>query len=88
MSENQNIKLNVAEPDTSDTNVTVSQQQQQPQQPIPNEKQVSSSVNVNVNLLKNLNALMEIVISRGVFKANELTSVGKVYDELNKLLNQ
>ena len=42
--------------------------------------------NVNINLLTNVKALLEITISRGSFKANELSSVGKVYDELNTLL--
>ena len=42
--------------------------------------------NVNINLLTNVKALLEVTISRGSFKANELSSVGKVYDELNTLL--
>ena len=42
--------------------------------------------NVNINLLTNVKALLEITISRGSFKANELSSVGKVYDELVSLL--
>ena len=80
MSENENIQMKVAEP------------QSQPQEKREHQGQEKSqpqgqTVDVNVTLLKNLNALMEIVISRGVFKPNELSSVGKVYDDLNKLLN-
>ena len=75
MPENENIQMNVEE-----ENNNSNQQQNQEQQP--------QNVNVNVSLLKNLNSLMEIVISRGVFRPNELSSVGKVYDDLNKLLNQ
>ena len=43
-------------------------------------------LNVNVNLLLNIKAILEIATSRGGFKANELTSVGKIYDEVSNLL--
>jgi len=41
---------------------------------------------VNINLLINIKTLLEISASRGGFKANELTSVGKIYDEVVMLL--
>jgi hypothetical protein len=44
------------------------------------------TLNINVNLLTNIRALLEISTQRGTFKANELSSVGKVYDELVTLL--
>ena len=44
------------------------------------------TLNVNVNLLTNIRSLLEISTQRGVFKANEFSSVGKVYDELLVLL--
>jgi hypothetical protein len=44
------------------------------------------TLNINVNLLTNIRALLEISTQRGTFKANELSSVGKVYDELVVLL--
>jgi hypothetical protein len=44
------------------------------------------TLNVNVNLLNNIRALLEISTQRGTFKANEFSSVGKVYDELLALL--
>ena len=44
------------------------------------------TLNVNVNLLNNIRTLLEISTQRGTFKANELSSVGKVYDELLVLL--
>ena len=80
MSENENIQMNVADPQSQhqEKREYQGQEKSQPQ---------GQTVDVNVTLLKNLNALMEIVISRGVFKPNELSSVGKVYDDLNKLLN-
>jgi len=45
------------------------------------------TLNVNVNLLTNLKALLEVSTSRAAFKANELSSVGIIYDQLSKLLN-
>ena len=44
------------------------------------------TLNVNVNLLNNIRSLLEISTQRGTFKANEFSSVGKVYDELLVLL--
>ena len=44
------------------------------------------TLNVNVNLLTNIRSLLEISTQRGTFKANEFSSVGKVYDELLALL--
>lgn len=44
------------------------------------------TLNVNVNLLKNIRSLVEISTQRGTYRANELSSVGKIYDELVTLL--
>ena len=41
---------------------------------------------VSITLLTNLKAIMDISTSRGTYKANELSTVGKVYDELVLLL--
>tara|TARA_B110000027_G_scaffold117072_1_gene128189 strand:- start:617 stop:814 length:198 start_codon:yes stop_codon:yes gene_type:complete len=46
----------------------------------------STSLNVNILLLNNMKSLLEISTQRGAFKANELSSVGKIYDELVELL--
>ena len=37
-------------------------------------------------LLNNMKSLLEISTQRGAFKSNELSSVGKIYDELLELL--
>tara|TARA_B100001142_G_C14240341_1_gene619098 strand:+ start:288 stop:518 length:231 start_codon:yes stop_codon:yes gene_type:complete len=44
------------------------------------------NVNVNINLLNNIKSILDISTARGTYRANELTSVGKVYDELVTLL--
>tara|TARA_B110001469_G_C9605451_1_gene301004 strand:- start:331 stop:546 length:216 start_codon:yes stop_codon:yes gene_type:complete len=41
---------------------------------------------VSLTLLTNLKAIIDISTSRGTYKANELSTVGKVYDELVLLL--
>jgi hypothetical protein len=46
-----------------------------------------SSLDVDILLLNNIKSLLEISTQRGSFKANELSSVGKIYDELLQLLN-
>jgi hypothetical protein len=56
---------------------------------IESENVVSEEVevkNVNVNLLNNIKSVLEISTARGTYRANELSSVGKVYDELVALL--
>ena len=62
----------------SDENINMNIEPVQEVQPL--------NVNVNVTLLLNIKAILEIATSRGGFKANELTSVGKIYDEVSNLL--
>jgi len=45
-----------------------------------------TSLNVDILLLSNMKSLLEISTQRGSFKANELSSVGKIYDQLSELL--
>ena len=42
------------------------------------------SVNVNNNLIVNLKKLIEVPVSRGVYKPQEVGSVGKIYNDLNE----
>lgn len=45
-----------------------------------------TSLNVSILLLNNIKSLLEISTQRGSYKASELSSVGKIYDELLELL--
>jgi len=54
---------------------------------VDDSKSNPTSLNVNILLLNNMKSLIEISTQRGSFKAAELSSVGKIYDELVKLLN-
>ena len=42
---------------------------------------------LNLNDLAAIRNLIEVVTQRGVFKANELTSAGTLYDKLTAFLN-
>jgi hypothetical protein len=79
MSETQNISMNVEPETNSGTSETVTQA-------VPSTQVQPESKNVNVNLLTNIKSILEISTGRGTFKANELTAVGKVYDEILTLL--
>ena len=74
MSEKQeNVNMDVQDNDITNNTSNVSNEE-------------SKLLSVNVNLLNNVRTLLEISTQRGTFKANELSSVGKVYDELLQLL--
>lgn len=45
------------------------------------------AVDLNINDLAALRSLIEVVTQRGAFKANELSSVGVLFDKLNAFLN-
>ena len=70
----QNVSMNVSEDSTETTNVTAT------------EGESVEVKNVNVNLLNNIKSILDISTARGTYRSNELTSVGKVYDELVALL--
>jgi len=73
MNETENITMNLEPEVTTDSADKVSQSK-------------IESKNVSVKLLSNIKSILEITTARGSFKANELTSVGLVYDKLLKLL--
>ncbi len=43
-------------------------------------------VDLNLNDLAAMRNILEVVTQRGAFKANELTSVGTLFDKLNSFL--
>jgi len=69
--------------DNNDENITMNVNDEHSND--DNYKEVKT-LNVNVNLLQNIRAVLEISTQRGTYRANELSSVGKVYDELVTLL--
>jgi len=52
----------------------------EPQQPV-------AQPELTVTDLQNIRSLIETVVRRGAFQAQELSSVGAVYDKLNNFLN-
>ena len=73
MNENQNVTMNL---DKEVKNIPVSHETQDK----------TEYKNVSVNLLTNIKSILEISTARGTFKANELTAVGQVYDQLLAIL--
>jgi hypothetical protein len=47
----------------------------------------TTPVNLTVGGLANVRRLLELAVERGAFKANEMTAVGRVYDEFVGGLN-
>jgi hypothetical protein len=72
----ENVQMNVSEP------VPTPETTQQKQ------VDVNTPVNVTLQLLLNFRNIVDVSTSRGTFKSNELSSVGKVYDELILVINK
>jgi len=49
---------------------------------------MENDIQITVADLALLRNLVEVASSRGAFKADELSTVGQVYDKLNAFLNQ
>jgi hypothetical protein len=43
---------------------------------------LNKAVTIPLHLLINLRQIIDVSVTRGTYKSNELTSVGKVYDDL------
>ena len=71
----ENIQMNVTEP----------QAQEQAQEQV--QIDLNTQVNVPFYLLINVRNLIDLTTSRGTYKSNELSSVGKIYDELASVIN-
>lgn len=52
-----------------------------------NQVQQAEQITITVSDLTNARAIIDLASSRGAFRANELSSVGAVYDKLNSFLN-
>lgn len=53
----------------------------------PQTAQAAPAPDLNLNDLLAIRNLIEVVTQRGVFKANELSSAGVLYDKLSAFLN-
>ena len=72
----ENVQMNVSEPGT--TPETTQQKQ----------VDINTPVNVTLQLLLNFRNIVDVSTSRGTFKSNELSSIGRVYDELVLIINK
>ena len=79
----ENVQMNVSEPQTTETAPETAPETTQQKQ-----VDVNTPVTVPLQFLLNFRNIIDVSTSRGTFKSNELSSVGKVYDELILVINK
>lgn len=55
--------------------------------PVSQEQADESRPELKINDLLQVRACFELAVRRGAFQANEMTTVGAIYDRLNNFLN-
>ena len=73
--QNNNLSMEINE---SEQRKTIEQRKNE----IPNQ-----NVSVNLILLNNIKSILSIIGDRGAIKTNEMFGVGKVYNELEEIIN-
>ena len=71
----------------STENVTMNVNEQLAEVEAPAATPAAAPVNLTLGVLSNAAKLIEIAISRGAYRPNEITAVGRVYDEFAAGLN-
>ena len=74
-----NVVMNVSE-ESTDSNPEVQSQSEQ-------KVDTNTPVTIPLYQLINFRQLIDVGTSRGAYRSSELSSVGKVYDELTALIN-
>ena len=49
--------------------------------PVAEEEETPEPLTMTLQMLENMRNLVEVSVGRGAFRPNELSSVGKIYDE-------
>ena len=49
--------------------------------PVVEEEETPEPLTMTLQMLENMRSLVEVSVGRGAFRPNELSSVGKIYDE-------
>lgn len=49
--------------------------------PVVEEEPETETKNLTFQMLENMRNLVEVAVNRGAFRPNELSTVGKIYDE-------
>jgi hypothetical protein len=74
MSESKNIEMNVTEVVTAET------------APPPEIKLNEIGVNVTLEFLVNVRNILDVCTTRSVWKSNELSTIGRLYDGINDVI--
>jgi len=72
---------------TENVTMSVNEQLSEVETTETTEVAATTPVNLTVGGLANVRRLLELAVERGAFKANEMTAVGRVYDEFVGGLN-
>jgi hypothetical protein len=91
MSTNQeNVTMSMGEGSISLDQNVVNEQAPSPapaEAPTEHKVDVNKEVTIPLHLLINLRQILDVSVSRGAYRSTELTSVGKVYDQLVSNIN-
>ena len=80
--ENMNMDININEKENT--------QQKSEEQVQPSKKTIDTNKNVTINLglLVNFKRIMDVCVSRGAFKSEELSQIGSIIDNLNLIIKE
>ena len=73
-----------------DDNETLPTKEEVPQVPQNNQRtiDISKEVKTNLGLLVNFKRIIDVCVSRGAFKSDELSQIGSVIDTLNEVIKE
>ena len=80
----ENITMNINETEELPIKEEITEEAPSKQQTID----ISKNVTANLGLLVNLKRIVDVCVSRGAFKSEELTQVGSVVDTLNAVIKE
>jgi hypothetical protein len=83
-SEQENMTMNISESENLPTKDEVHQVAPANQQTID----ITKNITINLGLLVNLKRIVDVCVSRGAFRSEELSQVGSVIDTLNVVIKE
>ena len=78
----ENVTMNIKETENSQSNEV---EQVQPSQKTID---INKNVTTNLGLLVNFKRIIDVCVSRGAFKSDELSQIGSVIDTLNVIIKE
>ena len=85
---NENINMNISNNNDNDNDNNNIGVKEEIKQNASQELDINKKVTTNLGLLVNLKRMVDICVSRGAFKSEELSQIGSVIDILNSTLKE